>query len=128
MNIPVDLKYSSEHEWVRAEADGTACVGITDYAQQQLGDVVFVDVGSVGETLAKGEAFGAVEAVKTVSDLFMPVGGEVLELNDELSGAPELVNSDPYGKGWMVKVKVGNPAELDDLLDAYAYAEISKAE
>jgi glycine cleavage system H protein len=128
MNIPADLKYSSEHEWVRAEADGTACVGITDYAQRQLGDVVFVDVSSVGETLAKGETFGAVEAVKTVSDLFMPVGGEVLALNDELSVAPELVNSDPYGKGWMVKVKVGNPAEFDGLLDANAYAEISKAE
>ncbi|MDR1024069.1 MAG: glycine cleavage system protein GcvH [Prevotellaceae bacterium] len=127
MNIPKDLKYSSEHEWIRAEADGTAYVGITDYAQSQLGDIVFVDVTSVGETLSKSETFGAVEAVKTVSDLFMPVGGQILELNDALSDAPELVNQDPYGKGWMIKVKLSNAADLNDLLDANAYAEISKA-
>jgi glycine cleavage system H protein len=127
MSIPVNLKYSSEHEWVRAEADGTAYVGITDYAQSQLGDIVYVDVSTVGETLAKGETFGAVEAVKTVSDLFMPVGGQILELNDELSVAPELVNSEPYGEGWMIKVKMSNAAELNDLLDAEAYAKIAKA-
>ncbi|MDR0415198.1 MAG: glycine cleavage system protein GcvH [Prevotellaceae bacterium] len=124
MNIPKNLKYSHEHEWVRAEADGTAYVGITDYAQSQLGDIVFVDVNSVEETLAKGATFGAIEAVKTVSDLFMPVGGQVLELNDELNSSPDLVNKDPYGEGWMIKVKIGDAAELDDLLDADAYAKI----
>ncbi|MDR1343198.1 MAG: glycine cleavage system protein GcvH [Prevotellaceae bacterium] len=127
MNIPKNLKYSSEHEWVRAEADDTAYVGITDYAQSQLGDIVFVDVTSVDETLSKGEPFGVVEAVKTVSDLFMPVGGQILELNSELNDAPELVNQDPYGKGWMIKVKLSNAADLNDLLDADAYAEISNA-
>ncbi|MDR3188517.1 MAG: glycine cleavage system protein GcvH [Prevotellaceae bacterium] len=122
MNIPENLKYSSDHEWIRAEADGTAYVGITDYAQSQLGDIVLVDVPTVGETLAQGDLFGVVEAVKTVSDLLMPVGGEVLALNDALNNAPELVNQDPYGKGWMVKVKVSNAAELNTLLDATAYA------
>jgi glycine cleavage system H protein len=124
MNIPANLKYTSEHEWLRTDADGTACIGITDYAQSQLGDIVFVDIDAKGETLAKGDTFGAVEAVKTVSDLFMPVSGEVLEVNEALSAAPELVNSDPYGEGWMVKVKVGNPAELNDLLDAAAYGKL----
>ncbi|MDR1416539.1 MAG: glycine cleavage system protein GcvH [Prevotellaceae bacterium] len=126
MDIPKNLKYSSEHEWVRVEADGTAYVGITDYAQSQLGDIVFIDVTSVGETLAKGETFGAVEAVKTVSDLFMPISGQVMDFNSSLNDEPELVNKDPYGKGWMIKVAVGNAADLGDLLDADAYAEISK--
>ncbi|MDR3329110.1 MAG: glycine cleavage system protein GcvH [Prevotellaceae bacterium] len=123
MNTPENLKYTAEHEWVLAEADGTATVGITDYAQSQLGDVVFVDVSAVGEALAKGDTFGAVEAVKTVSDLFMPVSGQVLALNDELGSRPELVNQDPYGKGWMVKVKMSAPAELGTLMDAAAYAK-----
>ena len=122
MNNPENLRYSRDHEWIRVEADGTAYVGITDYAQSQLGDIVFVDVSTVGETLAQGEVFGAVEAVKTVSDLLMPVGGQILALNEALDGAPEQVNQDPYGKGWMIKVKISNAAELDALLDAKAYA------
>ncbi|MDR0566114.1 MAG: glycine cleavage system protein GcvH [Prevotellaceae bacterium] len=122
MNNPENLKYSRDHEWIRVEADGTAYVGITDYAQSQLGDIVFVDVSTVGETLAQGEVFGAVEAVKTVSDLLMPVGGQILALNEALDGAPEQVNQDPYGEGWMIKVKISNAAELDALLDAKAYA------
>ncbi len=121
MNIPANLKYTSEHEWIRIEAADTAYIGITDYAQSQLGDVVFVDVDTKGETIAKGETFGAVEAVKTVSDLFMPVSGEIVDFNEALSNAPELVNTDPYGEGWMIKVKVGNTAELNELLDAVAY-------
>ncbi|MDR2938422.1 MAG: glycine cleavage system protein GcvH [Prevotellaceae bacterium] len=124
MNTPTNLKYTAEHEWVRTEADGTAYVGITDYAQSQLGDIVFVDIDTVGEAIAKGSTFGAVEAVKTVSDLFMPAGGEIIELNDALSDTPELVNTDPYGKGWMIKVKLSNPAELDSLLDAAAYEKL----
>jgi glycine cleavage system H protein len=128
MNIPKNLKYSREHEWVRAEADGTAYVGITDYAQSQLGDVVFVDAGcQVGDALVSGDTFGAVEAVKTVSDLFMPIRGDVLEINGELNEAPELVNQDPYGKGWIIKVRICNAAELDTLLDADAYAKICVA-
>lgn len=122
MSNPENLKYSSDHEWIRAEADGTAYVGITDYAQSQLGDIVFVDVSTAGETLGQGEIFGAVEAVKTVSDLLMPVSGQILELNDALSDAPELINQDPYGKGWLIKIKVSNAAELHGLLDAKAYA------
>ena len=122
MNNPENLRYSRDHEWIRVEADGTAYVGITDYAQSQLGDIVFVDVSTVCETLAQGEVFGAVEAVKTVSDLLMPVGGQILALNEALDGAPEQVNQDPYGKGWMIKVKISNAAELDALLDAKAYA------
>ncbi|MDR0711290.1 MAG: glycine cleavage system protein GcvH [Prevotellaceae bacterium] len=121
MNFPENLKYSSDHEWIRAEADGTAYVGITDYAQSQLGDVVFVDVTTVGETLERGDVFGVVEAVKTVSDLLMPVGGQVMELNEALNNQPELVNQDPYGKGWIIKVKVSNAAELDLLLNAKDY-------
>jgi glycine cleavage system H protein len=122
MSYPENLKYSRDHEWIRAEADGTAYVGITNYAQSQLGDIVFVDVSTVGETLKQGEMFGAVEAVKTVSDLLMPVGGEILALNDALSDAPERVNQDPYGEGWMIKIKVSNAEELSTLLDAKAYA------
>ncbi|MDR3133883.1 MAG: glycine cleavage system protein GcvH [Prevotellaceae bacterium] len=120
MNIPTNLKYTREHEWVRAEGD-TAIVGITDYAQSQLGDIVFVDVPALGETLAQGEVFGAIEAVKTVADAFMPLSGEVTEVNADLSGEPQLVNQDPYGKGWLVRLKISQPEELANLLDAGAY-------
>ena len=115
MSIPANLKYTKEHEWVRVEGD-IAYVGITDYAQSELGEIVFVEVETVGENLAAGEVFGTVEAVKTVSELFLPVDGEILEFNAELEDAPELVNEDPYGKGWMVKVSVADAAQLDSLL------------
>ena len=120
MNLPVELKYTKEHEWIRVEGD-EAFVGITDYAQSQLGDIVFVECETVGENLAEGDTFGTVEAVKTVSDLYLPVGGEVLEFNEELEGEPELVNKDPYGKGWIVKIKIADAAELEGLLSAEAY-------
>ena len=120
-NIPANLKYSKDHEWIRVEGD-EAYVGITDFAQSQLGDIVFVDVTTEGETLAKNDVFGTIEAVKTVSDAFMPVGGEVLEFNGELENAPETVNKDPYGAGWMIKIRLSNPAELDSLLSADEYA------
>lgn len=120
MNIPQELKYSKDHEWVRVEGD-VAFVGITDFAQGQLGDIVFVDVPTVGETLSQHEVFGTIEAVKTVSDAFLPVGGEVLEFNEALDGDPALVNKDPYGEGWMVKVKLSNAADLDSLLSASEY-------
>ena len=120
MNTPNNLKYSKEHEWVRVEGD-VAVIGITDFAQDQLGDIVFVDIQTEGETLAKDEIFGAIEAVKTVADAFMPVSGEVVEVNPDLEGAPESVNTDPYGAGWMIKVEMSNPAEYDELLDAAAY-------
>ena len=123
MNIPANLKYSNDHEWCRVEGE-YAYVGITDFAQSQLGDIVFVDVPTVGETLAAGEVFGSIEAVKTVSDAFIPVGGEVVEFNDAIDADPSLVNSDPYGEGWMIKVKMSNPAEYDDLLSPEAYAEL----
>lgn len=123
MNIPADLKYTKEHEWIRVEGD-VAFVGITDYAQSELGEIVFVDVDSVGETIEQGAVFGSVEAVKTVSDLNMPASGEVLEFNERLNDEPELVNNDPYGEGWMVKIAVANPAELDNLLDAEGYKAI----
>lgn len=122
-NIPENLHYTKEHEWIRVEGD-IAYVGITDYAQEELGEIVFVDVQTVGETIAQGEVFGSVEAVKTVSDLNMPVTGEVLELNEDLDVQPELVNNDPYGKGWMIKVKPENLAELDNLLDADGYKKL----
>jgi glycine cleavage system H protein len=121
MNIPKNLKYTKEHEWVLVE-NGTATVGITDYAQDQLGDIVFVDVQTEGETLAQGEVFGAIEAVKTVADAFMPLSGEVTEVNGALESEPQLVNQDPYGKGWIIRLKVISPDELNDLLDAEAYA------
>ena len=121
MNTPTNLKYSEDHEWIRVEGD-EAYVGITDFAQSQLGDIVFVDVTSVGETLAAHEVFGTIEAVKTVSDAFLPVGGEVLEFNDALEADPALVNTDPYGEGWMVKIRMTDPAELDALLSAEEYA------
>ena len=123
MNVPTNLKYTSEHEWIRVEGD-IAYVGITDYAQAQLGDIVFVDIQTEGETLAAGDVFGTIEVVKTVSDLFLPVAGEVLEQNEALADQPELVNTDPYGEGWMIKVKMSNPAEYDDLLTPEAYAEL----
>jgi len=123
METPGFLKYTGEHEWVLVEADGTAVVGITDYAQSQLGDIVYVDISAGSETLAKGETFGAVEAVKTVSDLFMPVSGVVVEHNEALSAEPELVNTDPYGAGWMVKVKMSDAAELNALMSAAEYEQ-----
>ena len=120
MNFPDDLKYSKEHEWVRVEGN-TGYVGISDFAQKELGDIVYVEVESVGETFAKDAVFGTVEAVKTVSDLFIPVGGKVLEKNTALNDNPEAVNTDPYGKGWMIKIEFTNAAELDGLMDAVAY-------
>ena len=120
MNFPSNLKYTSEHEWIRVEGD-EAFVGITDYAQSELGEIVFVDVDTIGETIAQGEVFGSVEAVKTVSDLNMPVEGEVLEFNEVLNDKPELVNNDPYGEGWMIKVAIKDAAQLDSLMDAAAY-------
>lgn len=123
MNIPENLKYTNEHEWIRVEGD-VAYVGITDYAQEQLGDIVFVDIQAEGETLEAGEAFGTIEVVKTISDLFMPVAGEVLEQNETLADQPELVNKDPYGEGWIIKVKPAADADFDSLLDAEAYKAI----
>lgn len=123
MNIPSNLKYTKDHEWVKVDGD-VATVGITDYAQDQLGDIVFVDIQTQGETLDKEEVFGAIEAVKTVADAFMPVSGEIIEVNAALEGAPQIVNTDPYGEGWMIKIKLTNPAELDELMDADAYTAI----
>ncbi len=123
MNIPENLKYTKDHEWVRIE-NGIATVGITDFAQSELGDIVYVDVESLDETLDQNEVFGSVEAVKTVSDLFMPLSGEVTEFNEELEDAPEKVNSDPYGEGWMIKIKVSDSAETEGLLDATGYKEL----
>ncbi|MBR3029543.1 MAG: glycine cleavage system protein GcvH [Bacteroidales bacterium] len=123
MNIPETLKYTEDHEWVMLDGD-VATVGITDFAQSELGDIVFVDITTVGETLAKGEKFGDIEAVKTVAEAYMPMSGEVLELNEELEGAPELVNSDPYGQGWMIKIKCSDLSEFDKLLSAVQYKEI----
>lgn len=120
MNIPSNLKYSKDHEWVRVEGD-MAYIGITDFAQSELGEIVIVDITTEGETLAQEAVFGSIEAVKTVSDLFMPLGGEVSEVNPKLEDNPELVNSDPYGEGWMIKVKMTNPSEAGNLLDAEAY-------
>ena len=122
MNFPENLKYSSDHEWVKVEGN-EAYVGITDFAQEELGDIVFIDVSTEGETLEQGEVFGSVEAVKTVSDLMMPVSGEVLEVNAEIDDAPELVNKYPYGKGWIIKVTIVNPEELDGLMSAADYKE-----
>lgn len=123
MNTPEDLKYTKDHEWVKVEGD-TATIGITDFAQGELGDIVFVEIETEGETLDNEEVFGTVEAVKTVSDLFMPVTGEVLEFNSALEDNPELVNEDPYGEGWMIKVKVSDADELDALLSAAQYQEL----
>lgn len=123
MNVPAELKYTKEHEWIRVEGD-EATVGITDYAQSQLGDIVFVECETVGDSLEAGETFGTIEAVKTVSDLYLPVSGEVLEFNSDLEDQPELVNKDPYGEGWIVKVKIAHEEELDGLLNAEAYKAI----
>ena len=123
MNIPDNLKYTKEHEWVRLEGD-VAVVGITDFAQGELGDIVFVEVETVDETLDADEVFGTVEAVKTVSDLFLPVAGEIVEFNEAVEDDPALVNNDPYGKGWLIKVKVSNPADVDGLLDGEAYKAV----
>ena len=120
MNFPGDIRYTSEHEWIRVEGD-EAYVGITDYAQSELGEIVFVDVPTEGETVGQGEVFGSIEAVKTVSDLNMPVTGEVLEINGALDAQPELVNNDPYGEGWIIRISVKDPAELGSLMDAAAY-------
>ena len=120
MNFPDNLRYTSEHEWIRVEGD-EAYVGITDYAQSELGEIVFIDVPTEGETVGQGEVFGSIEAVKTVSDLNMPVTGEVLEINGALDAQPELVNNDPYGEGWIIRISVKDPAELDKLMDAAAY-------
>ena len=123
MNFPTNVKYTSEHEWIRLEGE-EAYVGITDYAQDQLGNIVFVDVTTEGETLEAGEVFGTIEVVKTVSDLFLPVGGEILEVNPELEEHPELVNQDPYGKGWLVRIRPTDVSEMDKLMDAEAYKQI----
>ena len=125
MNTPTNLKYSKDHEWVKVDGN-IATIGITDFAQSQLGDIVFVDIQTEGEELEAGEVFGAIEAVKTVADGLMPVSGKVIEVNAELEGAPESVNTDPYGAGWMIKVEMSNPAELEELLDAEAYNAICK--
>ena len=121
--VPTDLRYTKDHEWVRLEGD-TATVGVTTYAAEQLGDVVYVDLPAAGRSLVRHATFGVVESVKAVSDLFAPLGGEVTEANDELSGSPELVNSDPFGAGWMIRLRVGDVAEVDELLDAAAYEEL----
>lgn len=123
MNFPADVKYTKDHEWIRVEGE-VAYVGITDYAQSELGEIVFVDIPTQGETVAKEESFGTIEAVKTVSDLFMPVSGEVLEVNPELEEAPELVNEDAYGKGWLIKISMTDASELGDLLSADEYQQL----
>ena len=125
MNIPSNLKYSNDHEWVRVEGN-IAVIGITDFAQSQVGDIVFLDIPTEGETLDAGEEFGSIEAVKTVAPALMPVSGKVIEVNPELEAAPESVNSDPYGNGWLIKVEMSNPAEVDALLDSASYEGICK--
>ncbi|MBQ7163389.1 MAG: glycine cleavage system protein GcvH [Bacteroidales bacterium] len=125
MNVPANLKYTKDHEWIRVEGN-EAYVGITDFAQSELGEIVFVDINTVGETLAKEDVFGTVEAVKAVSDLFLPASGEILEQNQALENQPELVNQDPYGEGWMIKIALSDAAQIDTLLDAAAYSELIK--
>jgi glycine cleavage system H protein len=120
MNVPADLLYTKDHEWLRVEGN-TAYVGVTDFAQGELGDIVFIEIETVGESLKAEEVFGTIEAVKTVSDMFMPVSGEILEVNPELEAKPEVVNKDPYGKGWMVKIKISNPSEVNKLLSPDKY-------
>ena len=126
MNIPENLKYTKDHEWIRVEGE-EAFVGITDYAQGELGDIVFLEIETEGEELAKEEVFGTIEAVKTVSDMFMPVSGEVIEVNEKLEETPEIVNKDSYGEGWLIKIKLTNPSEVDELLDAAAYKNLLEA-
>lgn len=121
MEFPAELKYTKDHEWIKVVDGNTALVGITEFAQSELGDIVYVDINTIGSELKADDVFGTVEAVKTVSDLFLPVAAKIIEVNPDLENAPELVNSDPYGKGWMAKVEIGNPADVDGLLDADAY-------
>jgi glycine cleavage system H protein len=123
MNVPENLKYTKDHEWIKVDGE-IATVGITDFAQGELGDIVFVEIETVGETLEKEETFGTIEAVKTVSDMFMPMSGEIIEKNEELDNTPEVVNKDPYDQGWMIKVKISDPSEYDDLMDAAAYKKL----
>lgn len=123
MNVPENLKYTKDHEWVRVEGD-VATIGVTDYAQTQLGDIVYVEIETEGEELDKEEVFGTIEAVKTVSDMFMPIAGEVEEVNEALENAPDAVNKDPYGDGWMIKVKISDESQLEELLSAEAYKEL----
>ncbi|MFV8341756.1 glycine cleavage system protein GcvH [Flavobacterium sp. XS2P39] len=123
MNIPANLKYTKDHEWISIDGD-IATVGITDFAQKELGDIVYVEVETLDQTLEKDEVFGTVEAVKTVSDLFLPLSGEIIEFNDALENTPESVNSDPYGAGWMIKIKISNEAEIDSLLSSESYKEL----
>lgn len=125
MNIPAELKYTKDHEWIKIE-DNIATVGITDFAQGELGDIVYVDVDTLDDTVEEGEVFGSVEAVKTVSDLFMPLTGEVIEFNEALEDDPELVNTDPYNKGWMIKIEISNSSQIENLLDAEAYHQLVK--
>jgi glycine cleavage system H protein len=126
MNIPENVKYTKDHEWIKVEGS-QAIIGITDYAQGELGDIVFIEIETIDETLEKEEVFGTVEAVKTVSDLFMPVSGKVLQVNPKLEDAPELVNKDPYGDGWMIKVTIDNPSEIEELLTPAQYKELVNA-
>lgn len=121
MNFPTELKYTKDHEWLRIEGD-EAVVGITDFAQRELGDIVFLDINTIGEEVARDEVFGTVEAVKTVSDLFMPILGTILAVNEKIDGSPELINQDPYGEGWLVRIRMNNPADTEALLSAEAYA------
>lgn len=123
--LPDDVKYSNDHEWIKSQGDNVR-VGITDYAQDQLGDIVFVEVPAVGDTFDKGSELGSIESVKAVSEMYMPVGGEIVAVNEELEDAPDLLNQDPYGKGWIVDIRAADPAEIDDLLDKNAYLEILK--
>ncbi|MCH8553947.1 MAG: glycine cleavage system protein GcvH [Schleiferiaceae bacterium] len=123
MQVPTELKFTKDHEWVSIDGD-IATIGITDFAQGELGDIVFVEIETLDETLDQEEVFGSIEAVKTVSDLFMPVGGEIIEVNEEIDGSPDVINEDPYGKGWLIKVKVSDVSQFDTLLDAEAYKEL----
>lgn len=123
MNIPADLKYTKDHEWIKIEGN-TATIGITHFAQSELGDIVYVDVDTLNETIEKEEVFGSVEAVKTVSDLFMPITGEIIEINEALADEPEKVNTDPYGEGWMIKISISDASQIEELLSASAYAEL----
>jgi glycine cleavage system H protein len=126
MNIPSDLHYTTDHEWIKLDGN-IGLVGITDYAQAELGDIVFVEIETMGNHLDKGQTFGTIEAVKTVSDLFMPLSGKVIEMNGKINDAPDLINKDPYGEAWMVKIQVDNPAQISELLDAKAYAAMISA-
>lgn len=124
MNFPENLRYTKDHEWIKLETDNVATIGITDFAQRELGDIVYVDINTVGKSLNAEEVFGTVEAVKTVSDLFLPLAGTILEVNSALNDKPESVNNDPYGEGWMVKVTLNNPADINGLMDAAAYSAL----